>query len=160
MNTAVKNELVIVRVLNAPREKVWRACSEPDALRQWWGQPKGATMPFCKVDFRVGGTLHFHAERSDGIDIWIKCVYREIVVGEKLVMEQHLSDANGNELDSPDRPVSTITLRFEDLNGKTKLTVVHAGMASEAYPIEMFREGWSQSLDRLADSLLRENPSR
>ena len=153
MNTAVKNELIIVRVLNAPRERVWRACSEPDALRQWWGLPKDASMPFCKVDFRVGGALHFRAQRGDGTEIWFKCIYREIVACEKLVMEQHLSDENGRELDSPARPASTIILRFEDLDGKTKLTVMHAGMASEEFPAEMFKEGWSQSLDRLADSL-------
>ena len=147
------NELTIVRVLDAPREMVWRACSETDALRQWWGQPKGATMPFCRVDFRVGGALHFKAERSDGVAVWIKCTYREIVEGERLVMEQHFSDENGSELDSPGRPASTIALRFEDLNGITKLTIVHAGMASDELPIDLFQEGWSQSLDRLAESL-------
>jgi uncharacterized protein YndB with AHSA1/START domain len=154
MNTATKNELTIVRVLNAPREKVWRACSEPEALRQWW-VPADATMPTCKVDFRVGGALHVKVRRGDGAEIWFKCNYREIVERERLVMEQHLSDEDGRELDSPARPASTITLRFEDMNGKTKLTVVHAGMASDEYPIEMFKEGWSQSLDRLADSLAR-----
>jgi hypothetical protein len=39
------------------------------------------------------------------------------------------------------------------MGGKTKLTVTHAGMASEAHPVEQFKEGWSQSLDRLAGSL-------
>jgi uncharacterized protein YndB with AHSA1/START domain len=153
MTSDPKNELTIVRVLDAPREKVWRACSETDALRQWWGQPKGATMPFCEVDFRVGGMFHFKAEQSNGVGIWIKCIYREIVEGKRLVMAQHLSDETGNELDSPDRPASTISLHFEDLNGKTKLTIVHAGMASQEHPIEHFREGWSQSLDRLEDSV-------
>jgi uncharacterized protein YndB with AHSA1/START domain len=155
MSTATKNELTIVRILNAPREKVWRACSEPEALKQWWGMPKDATMPTCKVDFRVGGTLLFEVERGNGFRIWFKCIYKEIVAGAKLVMEQHLSDANGNELDSIDRPASTITMRFESLGGKTKLTVVHAGAASEAFPIALFEGGWGESLDRLAASLAR-----
>ncbi len=153
MNTATKNELTIVRILNAPREKVWRACSEPEALTQWWGMPADATMPTCRVDFRVGGALLFEVERGNGFRIWFKCVYKEIVTGEKLVMEQHLSDANGNELDSPERPASTITLRFESLATKTKLTVVHTGAASQAFPIELFRQGWGESLDRLVGSL-------
>lgn len=148
-----ENTLTIVRVLDAPRDKVWRACSEPEALRQWWGQPKGATMPVCTVDFRVGGTLHFEAVQSNGTAIWIKCIYREIVEGETLVLEQHLSDEAGRALDSADWPASTITLRFESLDGKTRLTVVHAGMASNRNPVAAFREGWSQSLDRLVDSL-------
>lgn len=157
MNTALKNELTIVRMLNAPREKVWRACSEPEALRQWWGQPDGATMPYCKVDFRVGGSLHIEVALPDGPKMWFKWIYREIVEGESLVLvlEQHASDEKGREIDTPERPASTITLRFEDVNGKTKMTIVHAGMASEENTVEMFEEGWSQSLDRLADSLAR-----
>ena len=152
-NELPKNELTVVRMLNAPREKVWRACREPDALTQWWGQPKGARMPSCKVDFRVGGSLHCEIEPPDGTQIWFKWIYREIVEGERLVLEQHFSDQAGSERDSPARPASTITLRFEDVNGKTKLTITHSGMASEMYPAEMYEEGWSQSLDRLADSL-------
>jgi uncharacterized protein YndB with AHSA1/START domain len=148
-----KNELTIVRVLDAPREKVWRACREPDALKQWWGLPRDAAMPSCKVDFRVGGSLHCQIEPPDGTEIWFKWVYREIVEGEKLVMEQHFSDESGSERDSRDRPASTIILRFEELDGKTKLTVVHSGMASAMYPVEDYKEGWSQSLDRLTDSL-------
>jgi uncharacterized protein YndB with AHSA1/START domain len=152
MSTELKNELTIVRVLDAPREKVWRACREPEALQQWWGLPDGATMPVCNVDFRVGGALHFECE-GHGTRIWFTCVYREIVEGEKLVLEQHKSDQSGRELDSADWPASIITLRFEDLNGKTKLTVTHTGMASALNAVDDFREGWSQSLNRLADSL-------
>jgi len=152
MTTALKNELTIIRMLDAPRAKVWRACSEIDALKAWWGMPNDASMPTCKVDFRVGGSMLCEIAH-EGSPIWFKWIYREIVEGEKLVLEQHFSDKNGNELDSTDRPVSTITLRLEDVNGKTRLTVVHADMASEKYPVEDYKEGWSQSLDRLANSL-------
>jgi uncharacterized protein YndB with AHSA1/START domain len=147
------NELTIVRVLNAPREQVWRACREADALRQWWGMPEGAVMPFCEVDFRVGGTLHFATRRGERPLMWFKCLYREIVEGERLVLEQHLSDEHGSERDSLEWPGSTITLRLEDMEGKTKLTVVHAGMASRRATIEDYRQGWSETLDRLADCL-------
>lgn len=155
MTAASKNELTIVRILNASREKVWRACLHPDALKEWWGLPNGATMPFCNVDFRVGGSMHCEIRTPDGSVLWFKWTYRDIVERERLVMEQHLSDENGNELDSPARPASTITLRLEDANGKTKLTITHAGMASELYPVDLFEQGWSQSLGRLADSLSR-----
>lgn len=155
MSTPAKNELTIVRVLDAPRDKVWRACCQADALKEWWGQPRGATMPSCDVDFRVGGTLLCGIEPPGGTKIWFKWIYREIVEGEKLVLELHHSDAAGNLLDSAARPASTVTLCFTDMNGKTKLTVVHSGMASEAHPVEAFQEGWSQSLDRLAGSLAR-----
>jgi uncharacterized protein YndB with AHSA1/START domain len=112
-------------------------------------------MPVCKVDFRVGGTLLFKVALPDGAIFWFKTIYREIVAGEWLVLEQHFSDETGAELDSTDRPTSTITLRLEDANGKTKLTVTQAGMASELHAVEDFEAGWSQSLDRLVASLAR-----
>jgi uncharacterized protein YndB with AHSA1/START domain len=152
MTAAGKNEVTLVRMLDAPREKVWRACRDADALSRWWGLPNGATMPVCNIDFRVGGSLHCQIIHR-GAPIWFKWLYREIVEGERQVMEQYLSDAAGSELVTPDRPVSTVTLRFEDMGGKTRLTVTHVGMASEKFPAHMFEGGWSESLDQLAGSL-------
>jgi uncharacterized protein YndB with AHSA1/START domain len=153
MTTDLKNELTIVRVLDAPRARVWRAFREIDALKQWWGLPDGATMPSCTVDFRLGGAMHCQIEAPGGPEVWFKWIYREIVEGERFVLEQHFSDTNGRELDSSERPVSTITLSLEDMNGKTKLTVVHSDMASEKFPVEDYEQGWSESLSRLAVSL-------
>jgi uncharacterized protein YndB with AHSA1/START domain len=155
MNTNTEDELTIVRVLDAPREAVWRACRDVDALSQWWGLPDDAAMVSCTVDFRVGGALHIGVKQGDRPLIWFNSTYLEIVEGERLVLEQRLSDETGNDLSNPDWPVSTITLRMEDMDGKTKLTVVHAGLASGVATIKDFREGWSQSLDRLADELAR-----
>lgn len=147
------NELTIVRMLDAPREKVWRACSEAAALKQWWGMPTGATMHTCKVEFRIGGAMLCEIEPPGGARLWFKWIYREIVAGERLVLEQHFSDAAGRELDSVDRPASIVTLTLEDANGQTKMTIVHAGMASEKYRVADFKEGWSQSLRRLQEHL-------
>ncbi len=155
MSTDAGNELTIVRVLNATPEQVWRACREPEALRQWWGMPEGAVMPFCEVDFRVGGTLQFGTRRGERPLMWFKCIYLEIVEGERLVLEQHYSDEHGSERDSVEWPASTITLRLEDMGGKTRLTVVHSGMASPRATIDDYRQGWSETLDRLADCLAR-----
>jgi uncharacterized protein YndB with AHSA1/START domain len=155
MSADWKNELTIVRVLDAPRDKVWRACSEPRALQQWWGLPTDATMPACAVDFRVGGSMLCRIERPGDTVLWFKWTYREIVPGERLVMEQHFSDESGADRDSAERPASTVTLLFEDMGGKTKLTVTHLGMASEVHHVEHFKAGWSESLDRLVASLAR-----
>lgn len=148
-----KNELTIVRMLDASREKVWRACRDPAALRQWWGLPRGATMHTCNVDFRVGGAMLCEIEPTGGARLWFKWIYRDIVEGERLVLEQHASDAEGRERDSVERPASLVTLSLEDADDRTKLTVIHAGMASEKHRVEDFREGWSQSLHRLIEQL-------
>lgn len=58
----VKQELVITRVFDAPREPVWKAWTEPERLRRWWG-PKDYTAPVCKVDLRVGGKYLFCSDR-------------------------------------------------------------------------------------------------
>ena len=153
MTADTNDELTIIRVFDAPRDQVWRACHETEALKQWWGMPEGAVMPFCEVHFRVGGALHFGTQRAGRPLIWFKCIYREIVAGERLVLEQHLSDKQGNERDSLEWPASTITLRLEDMDGKTRLTVTHAGMASPRATIDDYRQGWSETLDRLSDCL-------
>ncbi|MGZ5555339.1 MAG: SRPBCC domain-containing protein, partial [Candidatus Aminicenantales bacterium] len=46
--------LVIDRVFDAPRERVWMAWTDPDLVRRWWG-PKGFTTPVCRISLRVGG---------------------------------------------------------------------------------------------------------
>jgi uncharacterized protein YndB with AHSA1/START domain len=153
MTTNVKNELTIVRLLDAPRAKVWRACTQADALRHWWGLPTGATMPTCTVDFRLGGAMLCEIDMPGQPPLWFKWIYREIVEGERLVLQQHASDAGGREMDTADRPVSTVLLTLEDANGKTKLTVVHKGMASAKYHVWQFEAGWGQSLDRLQAQL-------
>jgi uncharacterized protein YndB with AHSA1/START domain len=153
MTTDPDNRLDIVHVLGAPRETVWRACQEPAVLKQWWGMPFGCEMLACTVDFRVGGTKHYATQRPGRPVAWFLCRYLEIVPGERLVLTQHRSDENGAQLDSADRPASTITLGLEDLDGKTSLTVAHMGMASELATVDDYRHGWSETLYRLSDGL-------
>jgi uncharacterized protein YndB with AHSA1/START domain len=153
MSTDFENALTIVRVLDAPREKVWRACREPEALRHWWGLPNGATMVACTVDFRVRGALHFAVTHPDFGTLWFKCDYTEIVDGAYFAMVQHFSDEAGHKLDSAARPACTITIRLEDFDGKTKLTATQKDMASDVHTVDNYRQGWSESLDNLARSL-------
>lgn len=51
-----QRDIVISRMSNAPRDKVWQAWSDPELVKLWWG-PKGFTAPTCSIDFRVGGTF-------------------------------------------------------------------------------------------------------
>ncbi len=58
------NELTFERSYPAPLETVWRAWTEADRLRQWWG-PEKTTVPECEVDLRVGGTIRIVMEAGD-----------------------------------------------------------------------------------------------
>jgi len=52
---AKETELFITRIFDAARELVWKAWTEPERVKRWWG-PQGFTAPFCRIDLRVGGT--------------------------------------------------------------------------------------------------------
>ncbi len=68
---------VISRTFDAPRELVWKAFTEPERLKQWWG-PKGFKVQFSQMDFRPGGVYHYCLRSPDGKEIWGKFSYRQI----------------------------------------------------------------------------------
>ena len=91
----VSEELVITRVLDAPREAVWNAWTDPTRFMLWWG-PKGFLSPACKIDLRVGGKYLACMRSPEGQDYWSTGVYREIVPMERLVCTDSFADAKGN----------------------------------------------------------------
>jgi uncharacterized protein YndB with AHSA1/START domain len=156
-------EFVISRVFDAPRELVWKAFTEPDRVRHWWG-PKGFTVIASKMDFRVGGTYHYGLRTPDGGTMWGKFVYREIAAPERIVLINSFSDEAGNITRHPMSPTwpleMTSTFLFEDENGKTKLTVKWVPYkASEAERTtfdsarEGMRQGWNGTMDQLVHYL-------
>ena len=148
-----KNTLIITRTINAPREKVWAACTEEEILSRWWGQPLGAVMPFFKLDLSVGGSFHFMVELPDDITVWGKSIYREITAPEKLVFDEYFSNEHGDLLDDEDMPKSLITLTFAEEEGKTVFTVRHEGVGIGAHTRLQYTEGWNESLDRLVATM-------
>jgi uncharacterized protein YndB with AHSA1/START domain len=158
----VEQDLVITRILRAPRELVFSAWSEPERAMRWWG-PKGFTMPYCRIDFRPGGIYHNCMRSPEGRDYWSIGVYREIVEPERIVCTDSFSDEQGNRVPatyygmSEDLPMEMlVTVTFEEQDDTTILTLRHAGI-----PVGKERdgatEGWSQSFDKLAEYLLAEN---
>ncbi|HEV8339686.1 MAG TPA: SRPBCC domain-containing protein [bacterium] len=161
-----EGELFITRVFDAPRELVWKAWTEPERFKRWWG-PKGFTAPFCKIDLREGGTYLNSMRSAEGQEFWSTGVYREIVPIERLVYTDSFADENGNVVPashyglSADYPVEfLVTVTFEDDDGKTKLTLRHAGLPAGA-DRDNAAAGWNESFDKLAESLkeLRGRPS-
>ena len=73
-----EQNLLITRTFDSPRELVWKAWTDPERVKRWWG-PKGFTAPFCKIDLRVGGVCLNCMRSPDGKDYWSTGVYREIV---------------------------------------------------------------------------------
>src|SRR5579875_2756434 len=87
--------MVVTRVLDAPRDLVWKAWTDPKYVKQWWG-PKGFTAPFCQIDFRVGGKFLYCMKAPDGQEFWNGGEYYEIVPQQKIVFLLYPADSKGN----------------------------------------------------------------
>ncbi len=160
--TSTANELVITRVFDAPRGRVFEAWTDPDQVVHWWG-PASFTAPFARSDFRVGGKYLYCMRSQEGKDYWSTGVYREIVRPERIVCTDSFADENGNvvpasyydmEGDFPLEMVMDVT--FEDHDGKTRLILRHIGMPAGEMQ-EMAGQGWNESLDKLADYLAQDD---
>jgi uncharacterized protein YndB with AHSA1/START domain len=151
-----EENLVISRVIEAPRRRVFEAWTKPEQLVRWWG-PITFTTPFCNIDLRTGGAFHYCMRSPEGRDYWGKGVYREIVEPERIVYTDSFSDEDGNLVQpakygmSPDWPPETlVTVTLAEHDGETQLTVQH-GVPESVADSAGARQGWTESLDRLAD---------
>ena len=138
--------LVIERVFDAPRTLVFKAWTEPEHMTKWFG-PRGFKSTVLKHDLRPGGEYRIHMLGPDG-DHWNQGVFREVREPELLVMAGGWADGAGNFT----RPQTTMTLSFEDLAGKTRLTL-RQEIFESITARDMHQGGWSSSLDRLAEYL-------
>jgi len=146
VNEPADRVLVITRIFDAPRSLVFKAWTESEHMARWWG-PRGSKSTVLRNELRPGGAYRIHMLGPDG-DHWTQGVYREVVPPERLVMVGSWADADGN----PTRPETTVTLLFEDLGGKTKLTL-HNAIFESVTARDLHNTGWSSSLDCLADYL-------
>src|SRR5213593_4772796 len=86
-NTADR-EVITTRVIDTPRELIWRAFSEPEHLAQWWG-PRGFTNTFHEFDFKPGGHWRFVMHGPDGTEYTNHSVFDEIARPGRVVF-RHL----------------------------------------------------------------------
>ena len=153
-------DFVISRVLDAPRELVWKCFTDPEHMSHWWG-PKGATVTVAKMELRPGGTYHYRMEMADGGEIWGKMVYREISPRDRIVFLNSFSDAAGGTTRHPMAPTWPLEMlsifTFEDEpGGKTRFTVrwsPHNASDDERKTFDAghdsMRQGWGGTLDKL-----------
>jgi uncharacterized protein YndB with AHSA1/START domain len=137
-------ELVVTRVFDAPRALVFKAWSSPEHLTRWWG-PHGFSVHVCEVDFRVGGGWHIRMKSAQGVEDRQRGVFREIVAPERIVFSYAFEDENGTRGHE-----SIVRVTFEDVAGKTRLTVRQAVFESTEVRDDHIR-GWGETLDRLND---------
>jgi uncharacterized protein YndB with AHSA1/START domain len=141
-------EFVMTRVLAAPRELVYAACTEPQHLAQWWG-PRSYTLPVCEMDVRPGGTYRFVQHAPDGNEYAFHGTFREVVPPERVVMTQVFDPYPMSEL--------LVSLSFEDLgDSRTRLVDTMSFDSFEARDATLssgMEGGARESYDRLAEHL-------
>lgn len=138
-------EMVITRVIDAPRELVWRAWTEPEHLIQWWG-PNGFTNTFHEIAIKPGGVWKFTMHGPDGTD------FPNYIEFEELVKPERISFIHGASPNDANAFHSFIT--FDEEDGKTKVTLraVFATKEERDTTVEKYGaiEGGKQTLGRLA----------
>jgi uncharacterized protein YndB with AHSA1/START domain len=135
--------LVLSRDFDAPRELVFQAWSSPEHLAHWFG-PKDFTLPFCEVDFRVGGRYRLCMRSPDGKDYWVHGVYREILEPERLAFTW---ERDGEDDPHAGHTLVTITLEARGAR-KTRLTLHQATFGSEEIR-DGHAHGWGEAFARL-----------
>ncbi len=148
--------ITITRVLDAQRETVWKAWTEPWRVRRWWG-PKAYTTPVSEIDLRVGGKMLTCMRGLDGKDIWGTGEFLEVDRPARLVMTDSFADEKGNVVPAthygfdnyfPMELMVTVTL--DDLGDKTRLVLTHSG-SGEIDPNmrDGMEQGWNEMFDKL-----------
>lgn len=135
---------VHARLIDAPRERVFRAFSDPAHLARWWG-PNGFTSTFHEFDLRPGGAWRFVMHGPDGANYPNECVFVEVVAPQRIVFE-HMS---GHHFQ--------LTITLEARGAKTRVGWLQVfDTAAERQRIASFvLEANEQNLDRLAAEVLK-----
>jgi len=147
VTTPTDREIVMTRVLDAPRRLVFEAYTKPEHLPHWLLGPPGWSMPVCEVDLRAGGAWHFGWHHSDGGDMEMRGIYKEVKPPERIVCTESWGD---------DWPETLNTVIFTEENGETTITCRILYPSKEARDAALktgMKEGVALSFNRLAEHL-------
>jgi len=145
--TPTDTQVVIKRVVDAPRRIVFDAWTNPQYVPRWLLGPPGWTMPVCEIDLRPGGTWHYVWRRADGSEMAMHGSYKEVVPPERLV---------STESWGPQWPETVNTLVLAESGGRTTITLTITYPSREARDAALqtgMKDGLEQGYARL-DALL------
>ena len=142
MRTEEKTRLEIRRVINAPRDRVYAAWTDPAQMKEWFG-PENVRTDNITVDARVGGKYRWDLTREDGEKMTAYGEYRELIPNKKIVFTWKWDDDEDWENHN-----SIVTIELSDRDGGTELLLKHEQLPSEESR-DRHNEGWNSVLDRL-----------
>jgi len=138
--TRPKPSLTVTRRLPAPPDRCFRAWTDPEALKRWFGPDKVEVL-LAETDPRVGGRYRILARSQDGEEHDVSGEFREVVANRKLVFTWAWRS-------TPERQ-SLVTVEFVPAGAATMLTLTHEQFADEAAR-DRHRHGWTSTLGKLA----------
>ena len=148
-------EIVLTRILDAPRDLVWQAITNPRNVVNWWG-PTGFSITIEEMDVRPGGLWKHTMHGPDGTDYPGEAVFNEVVKPERLSFTH-----TGGKKGEPSANFES-TWTFEPHGEKTKLTLrmVFESPAARDLNVKTYKsiEGGQQTLARLAEYLPKISP--
>jgi len=135
--------LCLTRTFAAPREKVFRAWTDPEELKKWWG-PVGYATPIAKVGLRVGGKYRLGMRKlPDGKIFHLSGTYREVRASEKLVYTWFWEN-------EPELGETLVTVEFRARSSSTEVVVTH-----ELFPNQKMRDDHYKGLNSCLNRLSR-----
>lgn len=155
----VAEEIVIERVYDAPRERVFEMFTQPEHLRNWWG-PKKAEVTVSEFEARPAGRFFFGERGPDGAMVYNTGVVREIEPPSRLVFTLYFADADGRRVPPPagsglpatwDEEIATL-VTFAAEGRRTRVTIRVQSGFTPAWG-EGARIGWAEALDKLGKAI-------
>ena len=145
LDAKAQTTLQLTRTFAAPREKVFRAWTDPEEVKKWF-HPPGYETPSAEIDLRVGGKYRLGMRKlPDGEVFYLSGSYREVRRPERLVYTWQWEA-------EPELGDTLVTVQFHDRGGSTEVVLTH-----ELFPTEKARQeherGWSGGLDNLVKIL-------
>jgi uncharacterized protein YndB with AHSA1/START domain len=144
-------KLELSRVFDAPRELVFKAWTDADQFKQWFGAAAcgGSSVQGVKLDARTGGRFRLQVQRPDGEFYTTVGVYREVKPPERLVFTwQFEKDGSGEEYGEVEPPEMLVTVVLKARGKQTELVLTHEKFAS-VESRDRHLDGWTRCLDSL-----------
>jgi uncharacterized protein YndB with AHSA1/START domain len=150
------HDVIVTGRFAAPRERVWKAWSDPDDVMRWWG-PQSFTSPTCRMDFSEGGTTLVCMRSDQGWELYNTWTYGSIVPIERIEFVQGFADTDGNAVSPaelglppaiPENVPHEVTLTAID-DATTELTVHEFGYPNSEIAA-VSRQGMEECLDKMA----------
>ncbi len=159
MAAARPRNITVTRVYAAPVELVWKAWTDPELVKRWWG-PDYFTAPTCRMDFREGGVTVVSMVGLDMPESFSTWTYSKIVPLQEIEYVQRMSDLDGKAIDPTaiglpaDFPLATRTVvTFRSLGQQTELTVTEYDFTAQGQMYEFAVVGLHQTLDKLGAAI-------